>query len=426
MGLSTIGLSHKTAAVEVRERLAFGEGEIPSVVVRLREIAAIDECVLLSTCNRTELYLVTADGPPVGEAIAFLSASRGVPAETFRSALYVHRDLPAACHALRVAAGLDSMIVGEQQILGQVRRAFDLARVADVTGPVLNRLMQLAVATGRRVRRETGLARSASSIPRAALSQCQTMLGSVRGRRVVIVGAGEMAALALKAFAAAEARITAIANRTLDGAHILARRVGARGLSLDEIGPAALDADILVVCIGAAEPIVFREMLEGERHEPLTVIDLGVPRGVDAAVASLPQLRLIDVDGLAGGEPGSPVSEQSLIQAEGIVAETLAGFERWLASRDAVPLIAALRSRAEAIVEGELARARARWRGRDDGGQEAARAVAQAVVRKLLHAPIVRLRESAARRDTDSLRAARELFDLDVQPGDGADAGEDA
>ncbi|MGQ0570696.1 MAG: glutamyl-tRNA reductase [Armatimonadota bacterium] len=426
MTLSTIGLSHKTASIEVRERLAFGEAEIPSTVVRLREIAGMDECVLLSTCNRTELYLVARRDPPVGEAIDFLSVLHGVPAAAFAPSLYVHRGPAAARHALRVTAGLDSMILGEQQILGQVRRAFDIARTADVTGPVLNRLMQLAITTGRRVRRETGLSHSAPSVPRAALAQCRKILGSVRGRRVIVVGAGEVAALVLKVFAAADARIVAVANRTLEGARVLARRVGAASLSLDGIGAAAGDADILCVCIGAADPILLRPMLQGgERRGPLTVIDLGVPRGVDAAVASLSGVRLIDLDSLSGVDPGPPITEENLMQAEGIVAETLAAFERWMASRDAVPLIAALRSRAETMVESELARARGRLRALDDGGEEAARAVAEAVVRKLLHAPIVRLRESAARRDTRSLQLARELFNLDVEPADRADSGED-
>ncbi|MGH2372460.1 MAG: glutamyl-tRNA reductase [bacterium] len=382
--------------------------------------------MLLSTCNRTELYLVTQRDPPVGEAIEFLSASRGVPAAAFAPSLYVHCGPAAAHHALRVTAGLDSMILGEQQILGQVRRAFGIARTTDVTGPVLNRLMQLAITTGRRVRRETGLSRSAPSVPRAALAQCQRMLGSVRGRRVVVVGAGEVAALVLKVCAAADATIVAVANRTLEGARVLACRVGAASLLLDGIGAAAGDADILCVCIGAADPILLRQMLQGgERRGPLTVIDLGVPRGVDAAVASLSGVRLIDLDGLSGVDPGPPITEENLIQAEGIVAETLAAFERWVASRDAVPLIAALRSRAETILESELARARGRLRGFDDGGQQAARAVAEAVVRKLLHAPIVRLRESAARRDTHSLQLARELFNFDVEPPDRADSGED-
>ncbi|MGQ0548815.1 MAG: glutamyl-tRNA reductase [Armatimonadota bacterium] len=430
MTLSTIGLSHKTAAVEVRERLAFGEAEIPSAVVQLRDITAIDECVLLSTCNRTELYLVARGDPPVRDAVAFLSGSRGLPADAFESALYVHRDMAAARHALRVTAGLDSMIVGEQQILGQVRRAFDVARTAKVTGPALNRLMQLALATGRRVRRETGLIRSAPSVPRAALAQSRRILASVSGRRVIVVGAGELAALVVKVFAAAGAQITAVANRTPEGAAVLARRVGAESLSLDEISAAATGADILVICIGAAEPIILKGMLDDARHgDPLVVIDLGVPRGVDAAVASLPGVRLIDLDGLSGVDPGPPITGESLMQAERIVADTLGGFERWMASRDAVPLIAALRGRAQSILEREFARARSRLRGLDDGGQEAARALAEAVVRKLLHAPIVRLRESAARHDADSLRLARELFDLDVDPAestDGSDPGEDA
>ncbi len=427
MTLSTIGLSHKTASVEVRERLAFGESEIPSALDRLRQIPGAEECLLLSTCNRTEVYVVSQGDPPLGETVSFLSTSRGIPADAFASALYVHRDQPAARHALRVTAGLDSMIVGEQQILGQVRRAFDIARLADATGPALNRLMQLALATGRRVRRETGLIRSAPSVPRAALAQTRKILGSISGRRVIVVGAGEVAGLVVKVFGAAEARIVGVANRTVEGARLLARRVGAETFSLGELGAAASGVDVLIVCIGAAEPIILPSMLEGAgQNRSFLVIDLGVPRGVDAGVASLPGVHLIDLDGLSGVEPGPPITDESLMQAEAIVAETLAAFEQWMASRDAVPLIAELRSRAERIVEAEFSRARSRFRGLGDGEQEAARAVTEAVVRKLLHAPIVRLRESAARRDTQSLRLARKLFGLDVDSEDAPDRGEDA
>lgn len=211
--LVALGLSHRTAALDVRERMAFEEADVPPALARLRAVPGISECLLLSTCNRTETYLVTHHEPPVAEVVDLLSAPRGVPATLLVPSLYVHRGSAAAHHALRVTAGLDSMILGEHQILGQVRRAFDLARTARATGPVLNRLMQLAIATGRRVRRETGLSRKAPSVPRAALAQCQRMFGAVRDRRVVVVGAGEAAVLALKVFAAAGARIEAVVNR---------------------------------------------------------------------------------------------------------------------------------------------------------------------------------------------------------------------
>lgn len=423
--LSALGLSHKTAPVEIRERIAFGEAEIQPMLARLHERACIDECVLLSTCNRTEVYLVSRGDPPVAETIDVLGASRGVARATFEPSLYIHQGAAAAHHALRVAAGLDSMILGEPQILGQVRRAFDVARAARAIGPVLNRLMQQAITTGRRVRRETGLSRTAPSVPRAALAQCRRVLGSVRGRPMVVVGAGDMAALVIKVFAAADARIVAVANRTLEGARALARRIGTDAISLDDIGTAAANADILIVCVGATEPIILRQMLQvdGTRSGPLMVIDLGVPRGVDAAVTSLPEVTLFDLDGLAGADAGVPISADDLAQADRIVGHTLDLFERWMASRDAVPLIAALRSRAEAIVEGELARARTRRRGLGDGQQEVTRAIVEAVVRKLLHAPIVRLRESAARRDAQILKLASELFDLNVEPADPKDPG---
>ncbi len=415
--LSTVGLSFKTAPVEIRERFAFGPAEILPVVTALQTIPGIQECLVLSTCNRTEVSLVSSADPPVAEVLHLLSASRTGRAATDMPPVYVHQHTAAARHTLRVTAGLDSMVLGEEQILGQVRHAFDVARAARTTGPILNRLMQLAISTGRRVRRETGLARGAPSVPRAARALCQQVWGSLRGRRVVVVGAGDMAALVIKEFAAATMKVVAVANRTLETAQSLAARVDAEAVSLDALPAVIAAADLVVVCAAAPEPILFGDMFgqPGLRREPLLVLDLGIPRCVDASVASRSDVVLYDLDSLPAGTV-SPISADDLVQADRIVEDALAAFERWLASRTATPLLRALTNRMETIVDRELARSRARLQVLDEDQREAVRGVIEAAMQKLLHRPIVRLREAAEHRDVAFLEWAAELFDLEAGP----------
>ncbi len=416
MILSAIGLSHKTAPIEIRERMAFAEADFLPVLGTLRGRAGIRECMLLSTCNRTEVYLVTPGAAPMVEVAEMLAAARGVPSEAFAPSLYQYCGMSAARHVMRVAAGLDSMVLGEEQILGQVKRAFDLARLGRSTGPVLNRLVALSITTGRRVRRETGVSRSAPSIPRAALSLAKRTLGSLSGRTALVVGAGEVAGLVVKLLVAAGARVTAVANRTLEAARGLAALAGAEAVPLEAIAAAGRSVDLMVVCVGANAPLVSPAMIGSDRDKPLLVVDLGIPRGVDAAVASLPGVALHVLDQLPVEPASGQVPPEELAHAEEIVEAALAGFEEWMASRMAVPLITALHSRADRVVESELARARARLQGLDEAQRAAVRVVVEAVARKLLQAPIVRLRESAARHDTRALELAGELFDLAVDP----------
>lgn len=421
MTLAALGLNHKTAPIEVRERVAFAEPDLLPAMTALRALPGIRECLLLSTCNRTEVYLVTPGPLPVAAVTGFLAASRGVAGEALGPSLYLHHGRWAARHAMRVASGLDSMVLGEQQILGQVRRAFDLARAGRTTGPVLNRLMQVAIATGRRVRRETGVSRGTPSVPRAALGLAKSALGALEGRSVLVVGAGEVAGIVVKLFDAAGARIAAVANRTGETARALATRVGAAVIPLEAIAEASREVEVLVVCVGAEAPLVTGAMLAGERDRPLLVIDLGIPRGVEPAAASVPGVTLRVLDQLPVEPAVAEVPPEELARADGIVEEALAGFEGWMASRAAAPMIAALRNRAEAIVERELTRSRGRLQGLDEGQRAAVRAVLDAAVRKLLQAPIVRLRESAARHDARVMEAAAELFELDGDPkGSGA------
>ncbi len=409
-----MGLNHKTAPLEVREQVAVDPSAYGPLLAHLHALPGVYESVLLSTCNRTEVLLVTASGPPVEEITHLLSTVRHVAPGSFSSYLAIHRDVDAARHILRIAAGLESMVVGEHQILGQVRQAFDAARAAGATGPVLNRLLQLAIAGGRRVRRQTGLSRRASSVPQAARDLSQRLLGSLRGRPVVIVGAGEVAGIAAKLFAASGARITAVANRTVSAARLIASRYGAESLALDDVGDAAASADVLVVSVGADQPVLGPQAFDrmGARSTRLLVIDLGVPRGVDPHVAAVPGITLHDLDELSHRGMLSLPAAADVAEAERITEWTLTLFMRWLASRAAVPLITALHERAAHIIEEELGRARSRLRDLDDGERQAVREVVESAMRKLLHSPFVRLRESAQADDPRVLVLARELFDL--------------
>ncbi len=412
--LVAVGLNHRTAPLELRERVTFSDAEIPCALEGVLALPGVEEAFLLSTCNRTELYVATTKPSAADGVTEFLCAARGVERSALEPALYFHGGSFAARQALRVASGLDSMIVGEPQILGQVRRALDIARSAGATGPMLNRLMQSAIVTGRRVRQETGLAKGAPSVPRAALSLARDALGSVAGRPMMIVGAGKIASLVAEVFTAAGARVIAVANRTPERARPIASRVHARASALDAITSASGEVDLVVVCTASQRPVVTAGMLApaAGRERPLLVIDLGVPRGVAPEVASLEGVTLRVLDHLAA--KGTPVRlpPEQLGLAERIVDESLSRFEDWLAARAAAPLIAQLCARADAIVQAETDRMRGRLQDVGETQRDAMSAAVHAAVRKLLHTPIVRMRDAAARSDLGALDAARELFGL--------------
>lgn len=410
--LTFVGLSHQTAPLDVRERVAFSDPDLPQALKALRAIPGVREALLLSTCNRTEVYLVTPDGSPQAAVAGVLADLRGTPAAGFAAYLRTLRGEDAARHALRVAAGLESMIVGESQILGQVRRAFAAAHDGGATGPVLNRLMQVAIGCGRRVRAQTALGRRAASVPHAALAAAQQALGGLAGRGLVIVGAGEMAELTAKVFTHAGIRLIGVANRTEAAAQALAARYAADGTGLERLTAVLEAADIVVVSVGAETPVLTPAIVGAGRgrRRPLMVIDLGVPRGVAADVRGLPQVTLCDLDALVptGGEAHAA---EDLARAEAIVDDALDVFARWLGARAAVPLIAALHRRAEQIIEEELHRADPRLRGLDERQRRVVRGVVEGALRKLLHAPFVRLR--ARGEDERAIELASELFDLD-------------
>ncbi|HWK88812.1 MAG TPA: glutamyl-tRNA reductase, partial [Longimicrobium sp.] len=342
MPLAVVGTSHRTAPIELRERFALGRGELPGALLSLTR-APGSEAVILSTCNRTEVYLALPDGVAgIDEARALLAARIGAEAQDAAPYLYVHRDRHAAQHLFRVAAGLDSMMLGEPQIQGQVKEAYQAARETagergHVVGPTLNRLFQTAFSIGGQVRSETGLGVGAASVASAAVELAKKIFGSLKGRRALVLGAGEMSETTLECLRGEGVRTAIVANRTYERARELAERWGGEAVRLDDFGPALTQVDIVICSTAAPRPVFTRERLRaalpGGPPHPLCVIDIAIPRDVEPAVGDEPNVFLYNVDDLQGivnDVLGRRRAE--LPRAESIVAEGVEDFWAWYAS----------------------------------------------------------------------------------------------
>jgi glutamyl-tRNA reductase len=419
--------------VEVRERLAFGRAEAPAVLTRLRA-AGIEEVALLSTCNRTELYLSLPDAL-LGEAAARALLAERCPESAGH--LYAHRDREAARHLFRVAAGLDSMVLGEPQIQGQVKEAYEAARgVADgggrVVGPVLNRLFQLALGVGGRVRSETEVGIGAASISSAAVELAKKIFGSLHGRRALVLGAGEMSEVTLECLRSEGVRSCVVANRSYESAHELAARCGGRAVRWQDLGHELRDADIVICSTAAPHHVLTREQVRAALPEgaprPLCIIDIAIPRDVEPAVGDEPNVFLYNIDDLQQiVDVNLGRRRTELPKAEDLVSGAVEDFWGWYAGLAVVPTIRALRDRGEAVRRDEVDKALRRLPGLDDRDREVVEALTRSLVNKLLHAPTVRLREAAGNgRGLSVLDSVRYLFALDVvsQDGDDGEPGE--
>ena len=422
-GLLALGVSHKTAPVALRERLALPEGRAARVLAELVTHEAIHEAVAISTCNRTEVYLVASD--PVeaeNEALGALSRQAGIrPTELFGS-LYSLHGLDAARHLFGVAAGLDSMIVGEAEVQGQVKRAYELALVEGVTGPVSNRLFRDALAAGKRVRTETAIGRSRVSVSSVAVEVAQGILGDLERRRVLVIGAGENGELTAQALAEKGVETIFVANRRYDRAIGLAQRFGGAAVRFDELPAELAQADIVVSCTASPHQIVGRDELalvasqrDGRR---LVLIDIAVPRDIDPTVRDLPGITLCDIDDLQR-EVARNLSgrEAETARARTVIDQEVERFRRWLATLEVLPTVAALRERGEAIVRAVLRENEASWESLTEADRARVEAMAQAVVSRLLHDPTARIKQ-AAEGDASYVyvQALRELFALDPPP----------
>jgi glutamyl-tRNA reductase len=420
--LLALGVSHKTAPLELRERLSLTEGRAVGALRDLTAAEGIHEAAAISTCNRTELYLIVSD-PVEAEATALGVLSRQAeirPTELLRH-LFSYRASEAARHLLRVTAGLDSMIVGEAEIQGQVKRAYELALVEGATGPILNRLFRAALAAGGRARDETAISEKGVSVPSVAVELARRALGDLEDRRVLIVGAGETAELVGKALIARGVSTVFVANRHYDRAIGLAQRFDGEAVRFEEL-PTELDsADIVVCATTSPHHIVEREGLEQVMAKrggrPLIAIDLAVPRDIEPACREVAGVSVYDIDDVQQiVERNTSGREAEARGAERIIEAELDRFERWLASLEVVPTIAALRGRGEEVVRRVLAENENRWEGLTEGDRERVETMARAVASRLLHEPTLRMRRAAGSDDAyEYLSALRELFGLDVE-----------
>jgi len=418
--LLALGLSHKTAPVALRERVALQERQAVDFVRGLVDGDPIAEAVAISTCNRTELYVV-ADDAVAGETAALGALARLGdirPTELAGSGVYSLRNCDAARHLYRVTSGLESMIVGENEVQGQVRRAYESALGAGTTGPLTNRLFAAALATGKRVRTEAALATGPSSLSSVAVELARQVLGDLEDRSVLVLGAGETAELTARPLADRGARPVFVASRRHQRALALAERHGGRAVGFDRL-PAELEAaDIVVAATASPHAIVGPEelgvVMEARGGRPLLAIDIAVPRDFDPDCSALPGVTLYDIDDLqAVIARNRSVRRAEARRAEAIIEEEIQRFAKWLGTLDAVPTIAALRRRADEVVEHVLGENAGRWETLSPRDRERVEAVARSVASRLLHEPTLRLKRNEGDRAHARLQVLRELFALD-------------
>jgi glutamyl-tRNA reductase len=421
--LLLMGMNHRSAPLEVREQLTI-EDPVPA----LRKLTAcdeIDEAVLLSTCNRVEVVVLTRDAESARLRLRSLfRRDLGDAALGDREVdgyCYVYRDGEAMRHVLRVASALDSMVVGEPQILGQTKQAYRSAVESGASGPILDRLFQHAFATAKRVRTDTRIAEGPTSVARVAVGLARQIFEDLRGKHALMIGAGEMIELALEALRKEGLESIRVANRTAERAAELAVRFDASAHGLGELPNLLADADVVLTSIGGSRPILTPELMRSALRErpgrPVFVIDIGVPRNADPQIDSLAEVFRYDLDDLASvASSNADGRRQELVRAEAIVGEEQQRFEGWFAALRAVPTIKHLRAQVEAIRLRELERALPRL-ALDDGAREGVEALTRAIVNKILHAPLSRLRREAEREEGMAyLEIARLLFGLDDDP----------
>jgi glutamyl-tRNA reductase len=359
--LLLLGVSHKTAPVELREKLDFSSRDVGAAAEALAARSSATESVVLSTCNRSEIYVATDAMESVHEEIVrFLSEYHQLPAESFAPHLFSFSEGEAAQHLFRVAAGLDSLVVGEPQILGQVKDAFQAAAERRCTGPVLRKLFDWSFNVGKRVRTETSLGEGAVSISYAAAQLAKKIFGRLHGRRVLVVGAGEISTLTAQHLRAQGVAEVVITSRTAAHAQALASEVGGHWVPWDGLAHALTGADIIVTATGSQRPIISKADVESaiaRRRDPLFIIDVAVPRDVEAAVSEIDQVFLYNVDDLQSVVQENISKRTSEIErAEAIVREELVRFAAWQKSRGAIQTVVALRDRFDAVRRSELQR----------------------------------------------------------------------
>lgn len=428
MSIVVVGLSHKTASVEVREKLSFPEAKLPDALCCMGRCSMVNENVILSTCNRVETYALVKDVEKGSELLKdFYLEYHGLNDEVYRNSLYAYTGREAVRHIFRVAASLDSMVVGEPQILGQLKDAFDHALANKTTGVVMNRLMKKTISVAKRIRTETKIAESAVSISFAAVELARKIFGDLEGKAVMLAGAGEMAELAARHLVNNGVKTVLVANRTFERAATLADEFGGRAVKYEDFPDEMVHADILIASTGAQHYILTQKdmakVIKERKNRPVFLIDIAVPRNLDPDINKIDNVYLYDIDDLQSVVASNIKERQKEAElAEDIVEEEINTFMSWLRSIDVVPTIVAIRDKAETIRQGELERTLSRMGELTEKQKKQVESLTQAIVNKILHTPLVALKQSAGDPEGSShVEAARVLFDLDRQePDEGA------
>ena len=420
MHIYCLGLNHNTTPIKLREQLSLNENAIRSALARLacgHLSSAITELVMISTCNRIELY-ATSSQLAIAELEVFLSDVCNLPIQQFRQHTYRFQGLDTARHLFEVAAGLDSLVIGEPQILGQIVRALEISRGQNMAGPVLNRLFQSAIHAGKRARTETDISRNPASVSSLAASLAERVVHPIADAQVVILGAGEMAELAVEALRKRGANRVLVVNRTLERAHAIADRWGAQIATFENLDTALTSADILISSTGAPHTILSAEMIQQVMqtrvHRLLFLIDIAVPRDIDPDAADIPNVKLYDIDNLNAKLEGALAERMAEVpQVKSILEEEIIEFAEYMKSMEMIPIIADIRQQAETIRQDMLEKTLRRLPDLTETERDRIEAMTQALVKKILHTPTNRLRaEASCPHAPEYAAVARTLFGL--------------
>ncbi|HEY7534569.1 MAG TPA: glutamyl-tRNA reductase [Thermodesulfobacteriota bacterium] len=419
MRVVLVGLNHKTAPVEVRERFSFSQAQIEAGLSKLLE-RNVEECLILSTCNRVEVYAVSENAEECIEEIKnFLSEFHKVSLNSFSPYLYLMLDQTAVRHLFMVASSLDSMVIGEPQILGQVKEAYRAAHVKRTSGLILNRLFHSAFFVAKRVRAETKIGNQAVSISYAAVELAKRIFDDLSKRTVMIIGAGDMAELTSKHLAAASIKDLIIANRTFESAESLAYKLKGKAIRIEEVHYFLRNVDIVVTATGSSDFIIrpqhVHEALKLRKNEPMFMIDIAVPRDIDPRVGEIPNIYLYDIDDLNGVlDENLKTRREHAKMAEEIILQGEEDFQKWISGLNVVPAIISLKKRFDDIKKTEVEKALRRLSSFSERERKIIESMAQGIVGKILHSPLINLkRETATSLGSLYVDTIKRLFELD-------------
>ncbi|MCX5860505.1 MAG: glutamyl-tRNA reductase [Deltaproteobacteria bacterium] len=426
-----IGLNHSTAPVSVREQITFPGNQDGEVAHRLLSVEGVGEAIIFSTCNRSEILSVAEDAsattPRLINAISLINA---IKPESFMDHLYVKVGTDAVRHVFRVASSLDSMVVGEPQVLGQVKECYKRASAVNATGPILNRLMHKAFFTAKRVRSETGVALAAVSVAYVAVELAKKILGDLRDKSVLLVGAGEMAELAARHLAGQVEKQVTVVNRTFENACVLAKQLHGRAAVMEQIEECLVTADIAITSTGSCETLIkcahLAKVMRRRRYRPIFLIDIAMPRDVEPEANDIDGVYLYNIDDLQSvAAENMGERRQEALRAENVVLEEVAKFMDWTRSLDSTPTIVAIRQKLETIRQSELARCNGKLADLTAGQREAVEMITRSIINKIAHDPIAFLKKTKSRPKRNLyLDVAQRLFDIRGPESD-PDSGEE-